>query len=288
MARAANRSVAMNEIRSILLHQDASDESARRVHLAHRLAAAHGAQLEVLYAITPALLQYPMATSTDSQIAAMLMLSDAQTRELAKAAFEREVRGAGYTDVVWSDGNDDPVSNFKRHAFASDLMVLAQLETDNRLLAQVPVDFVASVLIETGKPALVLPGAFREGDIGRTVLIAWKPTPSSVRAVTAALPFLRRAERIHLATWEDSSGDDRNNPLPIERFLQRHGIAVTVHQGGRPPGDLGELLLALATDLHADVLVMGCYGHSRVREWILGGVTRSVLRAAKLPLLMAH
>jgi nucleotide-binding universal stress UspA family protein len=278
----------MNEIRSILLHQDASDESARRVHLAHRLAAAHGAQLEVLYAITPALLQYPMATSTDSQIAAMLMLSDAQTRELAKAAFEREVRGAGYTDVVWSDGNDDPVSNFKRHAFASDLMVLAQLETDNRLLAQVPVDFVASVLIETGKPALVLPGAFREGDIGRTVLIAWKPTPSSVRAVTAALPFLRRAERIHLATWEDSSGDDRNNPLPIERFLQRHGIAVTVHQGGRPPGDLGELLLALATDLHADVLVMGCYGHSRVREWILGGVTRSVLRTAKLPLLMAH
>lgn len=278
----------MNEIRSILLHQDASAESARRVHLAHRLAAAHGAQLEVLYAITPALLQYPMATSTDSQIAAMLMVSDAQTREMAKAAFEREVRGAGYTDVVWSDGNDDPVSNFKRHAIACDLMVLAQLETDSRLLAQVPFDFVASVLIETGKPALVLPGAFREGDIGRTVLIAWKPTPSSVRAVTAALPFLRRAERIHLATWEDSSGDDRNNPLPIERYLQRHGIAVTVHQGGRPPGDVGELLLALATDLHADVLVMGCYGHSRVREWVLGGVTRSVLRAAKLPLLMAH
>ena len=278
----------MNEIRSILLHQDASAESARRVHLAHRLAAAHGAQLEVLYAITPALLQYPMATSTDSQIAAMLMVSDAQTRELAKAAFEREVRGAGYTDVVWGDGNDDPVSNFKRHAFASDLMVLAQLETDSRLLAQVPVDFVASVLIETGKPALVLPGAFREGDIGRTVLIAWKPTPSSVRAVTAALPFLRRAERIHLATWQDSSGDDRNNPLPIERYLQRHGITVTVHQGGRPPGDMGELLLALAADLHADVLVMGCYGHSRVREWVLGGVTRSVLRAATLPLLMAH
>jgi nucleotide-binding universal stress UspA family protein len=278
----------MNEIRSILLHQDASAESARRVHLAHRLAAAHGAQLEVLYAITPALLQYPMATSTDSQVAAMLMLADAQTRELAKAAFEREVRGAGYTDVAWSDGNDDPVSNFKRHAFASDLMVLAQLETDNRLLAQVPVDFVASVLIETGKPALVLPGAFREDDIGRTVLIAWKPTPSSVRAVTAALPFLRRAERIHLATWEEASGDDRNNPLPIERYLQRHGIAVTVHQGGRPTGDMGELLLALAADLHADVLVMGCYGHSRVREWILGGVTRTVLRTTTLPLLMAH
>jgi len=278
----------MNEIRSILLHQDASAESARRVHPTHRLAAALGAQLEVLYAITPVMLQYPMSSSTDSQVAAMLMLADAQTRELAKAAFQREVRAAGYTDVVWSEGNDDPVSNFKRHAIACDLMVLAQVEPDNRLLAQVPVDFVPSVLIETGKPALVLPGAFAEGDIGRTVLIAWKPTPSTVRAVTAALPFLRRAGRVHLATWEDAGSDDRNNPLPIERYLQRHGITVTVHQGGRPSGDMGELLLALAADLHADVLVMGCYGHSRVREWVLGGVTRTVLRASTLPLLMAH
>ena len=278
----------MNEIRTILLHQDASAESARRVHLAHRLAATHGAQLEVLYAITPALLQYPMATSTDSQIAAMLMLADSQTRELAKAAFDREVSGAGYTNIAWSDGIDDPVSNFKRHAFACDLLVLAQVEPDNRLLSQVPVDFVPTVLIETGKPALVLPGAFREGDIGGTVLIAWKPTPSSVRAVTAALPFLRRAERVHLTTWEDAGSDDRNNPLPIERYLQRHGVTVTVHQGGRPPGDMGELLLALAADVHADLLVMGCYGHSRVREWVLGGVTRTVLRAATLPLLMAH
>ena len=62
----------MNEIRSVLLHQDASEASVRRVHLAHRIAAAHGALLEVLYAVTPALLQYPMATSADSQLAAML------------------------------------------------------------------------------------------------------------------------------------------------------------------------------------------------------------------------
>ena len=278
----------MNEIRTILLHQDASDESARRVHLAHRLAAAHDAQLEVLYAITPALLQYPMATSNDSQIAAMLALADAETRELAKAAFEREVRSAGYTGVTWNEGNDDPLSAFKVHAFASDLLVLAQIEPDNRLQAQVPVDFVPTVLIETGKPAVVLPAGFKADRIGGTVLIAWKPTASSARAVSAALPLLRLAERVHVATWEDAHDLDRNNPLPIERYLQRHGITVTVHQGGRPSGDTGELLLALAADVHADLLVMGCYGHSRMREWILGGVTRSVLRAATLPLLMAH
>lgn len=278
----------MNEIRSILLHQDASAESARRVHLAHRLATAHDAQLEVLYAITPALLQYPMASSGDSQIAAMLALSDAETRELAKAAFEREVRGAGYVGVTWSECNDDPVSAFKARAFASDLLVLSQIEPDSRLLSQVPVGFVPTVLIETGKPAVVLAGACRAERIGGTVLIAWKPTASSARAVSAALPFLRGASSVHVATWEDAHDFDRNNPLPIERYLKRHGITVTVHQGGRPSGDMGELLLALAADVHADLLVMGCYGHSRVREWILGGVTRSVLRAATLPLLMAH
>lgn len=278
----------MNEIRSVLLHQDASEASVRRVHLAHRIAAAHGALLEVLYAVTPALLQYPMATSADSQLAAMLALSDAETRERAKAAFEREVTAAGFNDVLWSEGNDDPVSVFKVHAFASDLLVLAQIEPDNRLLSQVPVDFVPTVLIETGKPAVVLPEDFKAERIGSTVLIAWKPSASSARAVSAALPFLRMASRVHVATWEDDGHLDRNNPLPIERYLQRHGITATVHQGGRPTRDTGELLLALAADVRADLLVMGCYGHSRTREWILGGVTRSVLRLAKLPLLMAH
>jgi nucleotide-binding universal stress UspA family protein len=280
--------MAMNEIRSVLLHQDASEASVRRVHLAHRIAAAHGALLEVLYAVTPALLQYPMATSADSQLAAMLALSDAETRKRAKAAFEREVTTAGFNDVLWSEGNDEPVSVFKVHAFASDLLVLAQIEPDNRLLAQVPVDFVPTVLIETGKPAVVLPGECRAERIGSTVLIAWKPTASSARAVTAALPFLRQAGKVHVATWEEATDFDRNNALPIERYLQRHGVAATVHHGGRPAADTGELLLALAADVHADLLVMGCYGHSRTREWLLGGVTRSVLRSAKLPLLMAH
>lgn len=278
----------MNEIRSVLLHQDASEASVQRVHLAHRIAEAHGARLEVLYAVTPALLQYPMATSADSQLAAMLALSDAETRERAKAALQRELRTAGLTDVTWSEGNDDPVSVFKVHAFASDLLVLAQIEPDNRLQAQVPVDFVPTVLIETGKPAVVLSGDCRAERIGTTVLIAWKPVAAAARAVSAALPFLRQASRVHVATWEDASEFDRNNSLPLERYLQRHGITATVHHGGRPSRDTGELLLALAADVHADLLVMGCYGHSRMREWILGGVTRSVLRSVRLPLLMAH
>lgn len=278
----------MNPIRSILLHQDASDESARRVRVAHWLATVLGAQLEVLYAITPSLLQYPMATSNDTELAAMLALCDAETRERAKAAFEREVALAGLSDIAWSEGPVDPISALKTHAFASDLLVMATIEPDNRLQAQVPVDFATTVLIETGKPAVVLPGDWRGKEFGDSVLIAWKPTPSSARAVTAALPLLRLARRVHVATWEEPGEDDRNNAMPIERYLARHGIHAQLHQGGRPSHDVGELLLALARDVNADLLVMGCYGHSRMREWALGGATRSVLRGMGVPVFMAH
>jgi nucleotide-binding universal stress UspA family protein len=76
--------------------------------------------------------------------------------------------------------------------------------------------------------------------------------------------------------------------VAIEPFLHHHGIKATVHRGGPPTRELGELLLSLAADLQADLLVMGCYGHGRAREWALGGATRTVLRSMTLPVLMVH
>ena len=78
-------------------------------------------------------------------------------------------------------------------------------------------------------------------------------------------------------------------PLDVERYLRLHGVQARLqHYGEEPNGDLGELLLSRAADLDADLLVMGCYGHSRARELVLGGVTRTVLRSMTLPVLMSH
>lgn len=278
----------MNEIRSILLHLDASAGSAQRLHAAHRLAKTLGAQLEVLYAVTPAVLQYPMAINADSQLAAMLATLDVETRERARVAFERECTAGNMPDVAWDESSDCPIPAFKRRAFETDLLVLAQLDADARPHAQVPPDFAASVLIETGKPALLLPHIHTGADIGRTVLIAWKDAPEAVHAVTAALPMLRRAQAVHVVAWDESDPTMPLHLLPVERFLSRHGISVTVHRMGPPTADLGELLLSMATDVQADLIVMGCYGHSRAREWLLGGATRTLLQSMTVPVLMAH
>ncbi len=277
----------MNEIRSILLHLDASSSAVRRLRAAHLLAAAHGAELEVLYAVTPALLLYPMAASADSQLAGMLATLDVETRARMRSAFERERVHVGLPNLPWNESDDSPVLAFKRRAFEVDLLVMAQVDPDEQQ-SQVPVDFAPSVLIETGKPALMLPHIHSGSEFGKTILIAWKDSAASARAVTAALPMLRLAKSVHVASWEEPGEVEVGKPLSVERFLQRHGVAARIHRCGRPTSEIGDLLLSMASDVQADLLVMGCYGHSRAREWLLGGVTRTIFQSMTLPVLMSH
>jgi nucleotide-binding universal stress UspA family protein len=152
----------------------------------------------------------------------------------------------------------------------------------------VPSDFVASVLVETGKPGLVLPYIGAAPGFGQNVLIAWKPTPESARALTAALPLIQRARSVHLACWEETDTGSADAAEPALQYLRRHGVQAAVHLAGRPTRDLGEHLLSEAANLQSDLLVMGCYGHGRAREWALGGVTRTVLKSMTLPVLMVH
>ena len=280
----------MSDLKSILLHLDAASNGAERLQLAGRLAAAHGARLDALYAVLPAVLQYPFAFGGEGQAAALLMSYETEQRERVKTAFEhaRQAGGAA-VNATWLETTDEPVHAFTRQAWAADLLVLAQHDPAPKAYSGVPPDFAAAVLIESGKPGLVMPYIGVGNTLGQSVLIAWKPTPESARAVTAALPILQRAKRVHVTVWQESAdAGSQGAPVAIEPYLHHHGIAATVHRGGRPTRELGELLLSQAADLQADLLVMGCYGHGRAREWMLGGATRTVLRAMTVPVLMTH
>jgi nucleotide-binding universal stress UspA family protein len=280
----------MSELKSILLHVDAAANVGERVQLAHRIAQVHGARIEALYAVLPAVLQYPFAFAGDAQAAALLMNYETEQRERARSAFERACKAPGMgLKATWNETPDEPVYAFAQHAWAADLLLLAQHDPEPKTYSGVPPDFPTSVLLETGKPGLVMPFIGARATLGQTVLVAWKPTPESARAVTAALPFLQRAQQVHLAVWDETQGSgDAPATLAIEAFLRHHGVGHKVHHGGRPSSDLGELLLSLAADVQADLLVMGCYGHGRARESVLGGVTRTVMRSMTLPVLMVH
>jgi nucleotide-binding universal stress UspA family protein len=282
------RGLTMSEIKSILLHVDASASCALRQQTAHALAQQHGAQVDALYAVTPAVVQYPYAFTMDAPLADEMVTLQEEQRDQAKANFARiSAEAGGMPQLRWCETHDEPTRTFVQQAFGADLLVLGQHAPDDKAFVGVGDDFVPSVLIDSGKPALVLPFIQRQLPRSQTLVLAWKNTAEAARAANAALPWLKQAAHVHVVSWQEGSTTHAQT-LPIEPWLRAQGVPFSIHHQGQPARDLGELLLSLCADFSADMLIMGCYGHGRAREWLLGGATRSVLRAMTLPVLMVH
>ena len=176
------------------------------------------------------------------------------------------------------------------HARYVDLTIMGQLDPaggDGELLRPRP----EHVALASGRPILVVPYAGNFETIGRRALIGWNATREATRAVNDAMPLLMAAEIVTVLTIDARGGPDAHGDVPgadISLHLARHGVKTTIERtvsAGIPAGDV---LLSRAADLGADLLVIGAYGHSRVRELLLGGATRSILRSMTLPVLMSH
>ncbi len=273
----------MQTPRSILLHLDSTAQTTQRVKVALRVAEAFDAEVAAMHGATPALLRFPTAIEASAAAVALIAELDEQTRKKARAHFESA--GGGSPRLKWIEPGEDPIRDFGRRAFYCDLMVLGQRNPEEASTYEVPDGFVPNLLIDTGKPALIVPYIGVESTLGDTVLIAWKESRESARAVGVALPWLQRARRVHVVCYAESA----DPPLQaLKSYLAASGVDVTLHRGGPEPQQPGDSLLSLAADLTADLLVMGCYGHSRAREWVLGGATRSILESMTLPVLMVH
>ncbi|MCG3189011.1 MAG: hypothetical protein LKCHEGNO_01254 [Burkholderiaceae bacterium] len=271
----------MNPIQSILVHLDAGPQGAARLQVARSLASQFGATVTALYAVTPL---YVQATTTDVVIGSAseaLMAFDAERLDTARKLVGRANAEAG-PQVQWREASSASEVAFVREALYADLLVLGQNDRDHRE-SGVPPDFVQSVVIASGKPALVVPYIVKEAPRRDTVLVGWKQSREAARALTAALPLLRAAKAVHVGV-EAATGDHAD----LRLYLQRHGVQAKLHTMNARPAEAGEMLLSLAADLGADLLVMGCYGHSRAREFVLGGASRTVLDGMTLPVLMAH
>lgn len=279
----------MQALRSILVHVDGSARSMARLSLARSLATAHEAQVDALMALTPSFADLPFAYAAGPEAAAAIQAIDADRHRRGREVFEGANRGPG-ARMSWRDaGAASPVAAFVEAALCHDLVVLGQRNPQDASTYGVPPDFVEAVALGSGKPTLVLPYAGDFDQVGREVLIAWKPTRESARAVDGALPLLRSARQIHvLRAAEVADGDSAPVLGELEAHLARHGVNAPVVQHGRNGPLSGEALLSLAMDVGADLLVMGCYGHSRATEWMLGGVTRTVLKSMTLPTLLGH
>lgn len=274
----------MQTPRSILLHLDSSARAVERIRLARQLAETFDAQVTAQPCTMSSLVRYPFALEGAAEAVAIMQSLDKEARDRMHAAFVAQ--SAGSQRMRWLEPMPDAPWGFARRALYADLVVMGQRDRDDPFDAELPADFLTSVLVESGRPALVLPCVGPVAPIGHTVLLAWKETRESARAVTASLPWLRTASRVHAVSY----GRDAEVSLEgLRGYLRAQGIVEpTLHFGDKDEGDVGNRLLSLSADLGADLLVMGCYGHSRAREWVMGGATLSMLQSMTLPVLMSH
>ncbi|MBI2770385.1 MAG: universal stress protein [Burkholderiales bacterium] len=275
-------------IKQVLVHLDPTPAARQRLQVALRLAQQQGARLSALYATMPLFLA---ASAPPDAAAAMAMLQevDQEQRAATRNMFDEVVRTCGMA-ATWSDTLDlSMFRNFVHQALYADLLVLGQPSAGHDLAASVPADFPEYVLLASGRPALVLPHIGCPESPGTIAAIAWKPTREAARAVAAALPLLQRASQVHVLCWGAAEeAMVTGEQLELGRYLELHGVHSTWHRDASEPEALGEILLSRISDLDVDLLVMGCYGHSRAREWMLGGASRTILASMTVPVLMAH
>lgn len=276
-------------IAAILVHLDGSPRAAVRLRVAHGLADAHHAALSAVFAVAsryarlamPLVGGMPSAPPPPEEI-------DLDHRDHAKALFESTV-AKGTAASSWHElSGEAPIPGFVQRALLSDLVVLGQRDPLDSSAFDVPSDFVESVVVDGGRPTLIVPYAGEAPAQLHSVLVAWNGTRESAHALTAALPFLARASRVHLVCSAANIVDTRRSFTQVRHYLATHRVQAVQEHPTIGGGDAGSDLLSLATDVGADLLVMGCYGHSRARELVLGGASREVLRSMTLPVLMAH
>jgi len=163
---------------------------------------------------------------------------------------------------------------------AADLLVIGRPGKGGSL------ETIEGALIDSGRPLLIV-AASPLATVPETVVIGWKATREAARAVTAALPFLQVAKQIVIITVAEGHGALEEEAERLMHALRWRGVPVTVRHLQPEGHDTADRLLAAARE-HAALLVMGGYGHSRLREWIFGGFTQHVLRGCEVPVLMAH
>lgn len=276
--------------RTILVHCDVDKAVPHRLAIAADLAERFGAHLVGVHARPP--FEAPVyfdaggAFPMDDFFRAY-EASVKANEATASAAFAAAIKGR-HLSTEWraADGYADAV--LPVHARYADLVVLGQAGPDP---STTPADLPETVALATGRPILVVPYIGVTKSPGKVVMLCWNASRESARAACDALPLLEAASKVVVLVVEPEISDTGHGAEPgadVAAWLARHGVEVIVQREAAPDADVGALILSRAADLDVDLIVMGVYGHSRMRELVLGGASRTMLGSMTVPILMSH
>jgi nucleotide-binding universal stress UspA family protein len=278
--------------KTLLVHIDDSRHSAVRVAVALDLAQRFDAHLIGLYIVSQDLFQ-PLFKLDDSLNLPTLERQHVERQSSAQAAFLDAAQRAA-RNVEWRAPPGPAIETATLHARHADLLILGQRDPEDPA-SYVARHFIEDLLMESGRPALVLPYAGKvAATVGDNVVIAWDGSREAARALTDSLALIKRARFVTIASVRPHRNDNVPHEEPpaaidVSAFLERHGIRASFSSTPPVAGvSTGATLLNRIADLHADLLVMGAFGHPRAQERVLGGVTRTMLESMTVPVLMSH
>lgn len=277
--------------KTVVVHCDADKKLSGRLSVAVDLAERFASHLVGLHVRPP----FKPPVVFDSGFAVAIddffrMYQENTDADLAKAsaAFTQAAKGRKCSSE-WRVADGEIDRTLTTESRYGDLLIVGQADPDSE--TPTPPDLAPHVALSSGRPLLVLPYIGVEKPPGKNVILCWNESRESARAASDALPFLKAASHVSVLTIEPGPRETEGGGVSanrLEAWLERHGVKAIVHRDVGADSDVGSVILSRAADQDADLIVMGLYGHSRAREFVLGGASRTILSSMTVPVLMAH
>lgn len=279
-------------IKSILVHVDERQHVGSHLDTAVLLARQTGARLVGAYLVPTGDMTPSLAALLPQEVVTRRMSEASEAQERAKVAFLDAAKRGGLDRTEWRAPAGYPLrAALVAHGRYSDLVVFGQRRHGDPL-ASFTSELVSEALFDLGRPVLIVPFTGAQPTLGSRILIATNGGREATRAVGDAMALIEQASEVRVLLG--SSDGDMEQPsfaatsARLAGWLGDHGVEPSIERFEAISGDHGEWLLSRAADYGSDLIVMGGYGHARVREWVLGGMTRTILRSLTVPVLMSH
>ncbi|MBT4908023.1 MAG: universal stress protein [Rhodospirillaceae bacterium] len=266
------RSICVGLLRGDARNQDTLDAAAE-------IAAAQDAHLTGMLLIPPLNIPVYAAIPLPDDLMTNYYEDAEKEAEGLRAVFEDRCRAAGVSSFEWQGSAQNIVESLLNVAPVTDLFVLSQHGGGDYSW------LIGEASLALGVPIMAIPEAGNFENIGKSVLLAWTPKRECARAVRDAMPMLQAADRVIVFR---GNADDDGRDVGLGAYLARHGVTAEIKHVVAKEVSVGDAVLNAVTDEGCDLIVMGAYGHSRVRELAFGGVTRNVLEHMTVPTLLSH
>lgn len=276
-------------LKDLLVVVDDTPAAAARIDVAAQLAVKHDAHVTGLHIVTSANIPNYLEGQLPDAVRAAQREWEQERTAKAAALFDDHMRRFGLTDrSEWRSVRGVPTQAAALHGRYADLVIVGQVDPkhDGDIPAVQPQDLV----FDCGRPLLVVPYAGTFASVGERILVGWNASRESARAVGDALPLIARAQRVMILAVNPKPGMQGLGDEPgadIARHLSRHGRVQAAHVS-TDAVEPGDTMLNTVADESCDLVVMGAYGRSRLREQVLGGMTRYMLQHMTVPVLMSH